>query len=144
APKVKIAVAKDEAFCFYYKENLQLLQQNGAELIYFSPLKDEVVEEEVDGIYIGGGFPERFAAQLTEQKSSLQWISDQIKKGVPTLAEGGGFMYLADSIEGDDGKQYPMAGIISGKTKMNNRLVALGYRTVTGLNNNYLLKPDLM
>lgn len=140
--KVKIAVAKDEAFHFYYEENLELLSHCGAELVYFSPLKGEKLPDDVHGLYIGGGFPEQFANELAEQNIVKKSIYDAITAGMPTLAEGGGFMYLCDSIEDMEQRKHAMIGVIPGDVKMHERYVALGYRTVMGNKNNFLFGPE--
>lgn len=137
--KVKIAVAKDAAFNFYYEENIQLLRAVGAEIYYFSPLANEPVPKGVDGLYIGGGFPEEFAQQLCNNEISKESVKKAIEKGVPTVAECGGFMYLTKSIETNDGRKYPMVGIIDGEVKMQSELAALGYREIFGKKNNFLL-----
>src|SRR5690606_31436597 len=99
AKPVHIAVAKDAAFNFYYEENFELLKANGAVLHFFSPLHNETVPEMAQGLYIGGGFPEEFAEQLAENKAAAASIKETIEKGVPTIAECGGFMYLTESIQ---------------------------------------------
>lgn len=142
ASKVRMAVALDEAFHFYYPENLELLEHYGAELTFFSPLKGEQVPSDVHGLYIGGGFPEEFASALSVQKDVLLSVREAIQSGVPTLAECGGFMFLSESIETVGGEEYPMAGLIPGKVKMHTRLAALGYREVTGMDKNYLIGPN--
>ncbi|KAB7709132.1 cobyrinate a,c-diamide synthase [Bacillus aerolatus] len=139
AATVKIAVAKDAAFNFYYKENLELLEANGAELLFFSPLSNESIPKEADGLYIGGGFPEEFAARLAENTGAKSSIREAITNGMPTFAECGGFMYLTNSIEDTEGHIYPMTGVISGKVTMQKKLAALGYRELTGLQPNFLL-----
>jgi cobyrinic acid a,c-diamide synthase len=141
---VKLAIAKDRAFSFYYQENLELLEAYGAECLYFSPLKGEPIPEEADGLYIGGGFPEQFAKELSEQGAVTQSIKKRIEQGLPTLAECGGFMYLAESIETLEGKQYPMVGVIPGKIKMGDKLAAIGYREITGLPGNFLFNDKLI
>lgn len=141
--KVRIAVARDSAFNFYYQENLDMLEAFGAELVEFSPLKGEVLPDHVDGLYIGGGFPEEFAAELAEQRDVKYSIRTRIEKGLPTLAECGGFMYLTNSLETTDGKRYEMIGVIPGDVKMQTQLAALGYREIAGLEGNYLLAPNL-
>ncbi|WP_338749021.1 cobyrinate a,c-diamide synthase [Bacillus sp. FJAT-52991] len=138
-PTVKIAVAKDAAFNFYYEENLELLQANGAELQFFSPLKDEPLPEGAAALYLGGGFPEEFAALLATNEKVKQSIHTAINAGLPTLAECGGFMYLTESIEDTNGNVYPMVGVIPGVAKMQKKLAALGYRELTGLTPNFLL-----
>ncbi|XRG80341.1 cobyrinate a,c-diamide synthase [Rossellomorea sp. GAMAL-10_SWC] len=140
---VKIAVARDAAFNFYYQENLDMLVASGAELIEFSPLKGECLPEQVDGLYIGGGFPEEFAEELTKQTEVKNSIRTAIEKGLPTLAECGGFMYLTESLETTDETSYKMVGIIPGKVKMQTKLAALGYREITAEEENFLLAGNL-
>ncbi|KGR92305.1 cobyrinic acid a,c-diamide synthase [Ureibacillus massiliensis 4400831 = CIP 108448 = CCUG 49529] len=135
----KIAVARDAAFNFYYPENLEIMEAKGVKLVYFSPLKDEELPSDVEGLYIGGGFPEEFAYKLEGNEKAKHSIKRAIENGLPTLAECGGFMYLTESIETTDKKQYKMVGVIPGKVKMQQSLAALGYREIRGLNSNYLL-----
>nr|WP_106783217.1 cobyrinate a,c-diamide synthase [Lysinibacillus timonensis] len=136
---VKIAVAKDAAFNFYYPENLELMESKGVEVVYFSPLEDEELPCDVDGLYLGGGFPEEFAQILASNDRVKQSIKAAIENGLPTLAECGGFMYLTESIESTDHKTYEMVGLIPGRVQMQTRLAALGYREISGENDNYLL-----
>lgn len=136
---VTIAVARDSAFHFYYPENLELLIACGAELSFFSPLADEPVPESADGLYIGGGFPEEFAAALAGNHRSLQSVRHAIVSGLPTLAECGGYMYLTEAIETTEGSAYPMVGLIPGSVRMQRRLGSFGYREVWGEPGNFLL-----
>ncbi|AXN41135.1 cobyrinic acid a,c-diamide synthase [Peribacillus butanolivorans] len=137
---VCIAVAKDAAFNFYYQENLELLEANGANIKYFSPLKGDEVPLDADGLYLGGGFPEEFADELSRNEIAIKSIRNAIAKGLPTLAECGGFMFLSKSIETTSGEKYPMAGLIPGRIKMQKKLAALGYREITGIESNFLIK----
>ncbi len=137
--QVKIAVAKDEAFNFYYPENLEILEAYGAEIVYFSPLHGEALPEDADGLYIGGGFPEEFVEELASMNHVNESIRFAINNGLPTFAECGGFMFLSESIETTDGRVYPMVGIIPGKVTMQTKLAALGYREITGIKGNFLL-----
>jgi cobyrinic acid a,c-diamide synthase len=139
---VRIAVAKDAAFNFYYPENLEMLEEAGAECVFFSPLAGENVPEDADGLYIGGGFPEEFAAELARKETSRASIRQAIEAGIPTFAECGGFMYLTEEIITTDGESYPMVGIISGRTRMQTKRAALGYREVAGMTGNFLLPED--
>ena len=107
-----IAVARDEAFCFYYQENIRLLEKLGAEILYFSPLRDETLPENTSGVLLGGGYPELYAQDLSENTSMLQSIRSAAKKGMPILAECGGFLYLHEMLEDPDGAFFPMAGVI--------------------------------
>ncbi|WP_274307236.1 cobyrinate a,c-diamide synthase [Solibacillus daqui] len=136
---IHIAVAKDAAFNFYYEENFELLRANGAVLHFFSPLANEVVPEVAQGLYIGGGFPEEFASELATNKETLYSVKETIKRGVPTLAECGGFMYLTESIRNRDGQSFPMVGMIPGSVKMQTKLAALGYREISGVAGNFLI-----
>lgn len=140
---VRMAVAKDAAFNFYYPENIELLEAAGVELIYFSPLAGEVLPADVNGLYIGGGFPEEFAQTLSENTEVSESIKQAVQHGLPTLAECGGFMYLTESLETTDQREYKMVGIIPGKVKMQTKLAALGYREITGEPNNFLLPEGL-
>lgn len=139
--RVKIAIAKDAAFNFYYPENLELLEAYGAELEYFSPLAGDSLPIDADGLYIGGGFPEEFAEQLMRNEDVKASIVRGITAGLPTLAECGGFMYLSESIEDTQGNSYAMVGLVPGKVKMQGKLAALGYREITGNTGNFLLGP---
>lgn len=139
---VRIAVAKDAAFHFYYEENLEMLQACGATLVYFSPLAGERVPHDVHGLYIGGGFPEEFAAELARDEEVKRSVAAAIQRGLPTLAECGGFMYLTEGIVTTDEQYYEMVGIIPGHVRMQQKLAALGYREVTGRKGNFLLEYD--
>lgn len=136
---VRIAVARDSAFHFYYPENLELLEADGAELMFFSPLGGETVPQEADGLYIGGGFPEEFAARLAGQEGVKASIRHAVEAGMPTLAECGGFMYLTEAIRDTQGTAYPMVGLIRGSVAMQPKLAALGYREIAGTAGNFLL-----
>ncbi|EON71994.1 cobyrinate a,c-diamide synthase [Lysinibacillus sphaericus] len=139
---IHIAVAKDAAFNFYYEENLALLRAKGATLQFFSPLANEPVPVEADGLYIGGGFPEEFADTLAGNTIAKQSIREAINKGLPTLAECGGFMYLTQAITNSDGERYDMLGIIPGEVAMQTKLAALGYREITGKKANFLIGEE--
>ncbi len=123
--KVRIGVARDEAFCFYYPDNLELLQAAGAELVPFSPLRDAALPEGIDGLYLGGGYPELKAEQLEGNRGLLEEIRSAALSGLPVYAECGGFMLLSESIDGR-----PMAGVFSAKARMLTKRKALGYREV--------------
>jgi cobyrinic acid a,c-diamide synthase len=140
---VKIAVARDAAFNFYYEENFELLKAYGAELVEFSPLKGETVPQDADGLYIGGGFPEEFAETLAQQIDVKNSVRAAIQKGIPTLAECGGFMFLTDAIVTTDDTCHEMVGLIPGQVRMQTKLAALGYREVTGKPGNFLFKGDI-
>lgn len=142
AKNVRIAIARDAAFNFYYQENLEFLESYGAELVEFSPLKGESLPEHVDGLYLGGGFPEEFAQELATSSVVKQSIKHAIENGLPTLAECGGFMYLTDAIETTEGESFPMVGLIPGVVQMYKNLVALGYREITGKEGNRLFQGN--
>lgn len=137
---VKVAVAYDQAFNFYYQENLELIEAFGAEVIYFSPLKGEVLPPEADGLYLGGGFPEQFLKELADHNEVKQSIKDAIEKGLPVLAECGGLMYLSESITNVEEETYPMAAVLPGKTEMQLNIAAIGYREITGAAGNPIVK----
>ncbi len=124
-PSVRIAVARDEAFCFYYPENLELLEESGAELVFFSPLHDETLPENIQGIYLGGGYPELHSARLERNHRLLRELREVAEAGLPVYAECGGLMLLAESIDGR-----PMAGVFPARARMLPRRRALGYREV--------------
>ena len=128
---IRIAIAKDKAFCFYYQDNLDLLCEHSAELVPFSPINDKYLPENVSGLYIGGGYPELYAEQLSNNKSMLSSINSAINNKMPTIAECGGFMYLHSSITTLDGINYPMADIIKTTAQMTNKLQNFGYITMT-------------
>lgn len=141
---VKIAVAKDAAFNFYYQENLDLLEAYGAAIEYFSPLANEPLPDNANGLYLGGGFPEEFAKELSHNVIAKNSIKTAIENGLPTLAECGGFMYLTESIETTNQNVYPMVGLIPGRVKMQTKLAALGYREISGLPGNFLINEKEM
>ena len=130
-PQIRIGVARDEAFCFYYEDNLDLLRQLGAEILYFSPLHDRKLPEKLQGLLIGGGYPELYAQALSENTGMLQDIRKQIAGGLPYLAECGGFMYLHESMEDMEQKHWPMVGILSGKAFYTGKLGRFGYVELT-------------
>ena len=137
---LKIAVAHDRAFCFYYEDNLDLLKEAGAEIIKFSPLSDSSVPLDADALYIGGGYPELHAEKLSGNKSMLNSIKEFSNSGKPVYGECGGFMYLTEGIYDFDNKYYLMAGIFPFSTKMKKGRSRLGYREAE-LQENTLLGP---
>jgi len=138
---VKIAVARDAAFNFYYPENLELLEQMGAQLLFFSPLAGETLPQGAQALYIGGGFPEEFAKELAERGDVRASLRAALADGLPTLAECGGYMYLCRSITDRAGAAYEMVGVIPCDVKMQDRLAALGYRDVQGSGEGNFLLP---
>jgi len=130
-----IAVARDKAFCFYYQDNLNILKKFGAKIIEFSPLKDSTLPQNIDGIYLGGGYPEIFAQKLSQNQSLLQEIKEQSLAGMPIYGECGGFMLLCNKLgtqdDTDDIVQQPMSGCFDFSVKMSKSLRSLGYREIT-------------
>ncbi len=125
-PRCTIAVAYDDAFHFYYEDNLRRLEESGAELVRFSPAFDSEPPR-ADGIYIGGGYPEALANELSSNRSMLAGIREFATGGGPIYAECGGLMYLCEGIRTIDGRLWPMAGLIAGIAVMRDRLQAIGY-----------------
>lgn len=140
APAPVIAVARDAAFNFYYADNLELLTRAGARLVAFSPLSGEGIPPEADGIYLGGGFPEEFAAEIAANSLFLSGLRSAAAAGMPLYAECGGYMVLARSLTDRAGAVHEMAGILPAHTRMLDRRAALGYREVTALQDSLLLK----
>ena len=136
--KVKIAVAQDKAFCFYYQDSLDLLAMLGAEIIPFSPLQDSALPE-CDGVFLGGGYPELYAKQLSENTALLTELREKLAAGLPCYAECGGFMYLMEGYR-DDGIVYPWTGAVKGHCWMTDRLVRFGYVNMTANTDNVLCK----
>ena len=132
---VRIGVARDRAFCFYYEDSLDLLRQLGAELIPFSPLADERLPGGVQGLYLGGGYPELYAAQLEENHALRRQIRDAVHTGMPCIAECGGFMYLTQSIAGR-----AMVGALPGDCFDTGKLTRFGYITATAREDSLLCR----
>ncbi|MBD2463701.1 cobyrinate a,c-diamide synthase [Oscillatoria sp. FACHB-1407] len=124
---IRLAIARDRAFNFYYADNLDLLQTAGFELVEWSPMRDPSLPENIHGLYFGGGFPEVFAAELSDNQAARRSVKAAIAAGMPTYAECGGLMYLCDRIADFAGKTYPMVGVVPTEAQMGKRLT-LGYR----------------
>ncbi len=139
--KVKIAAAYDNAFCFYYEDNLEILRKMGAELEFFSPIADKKLPDNISGIYIGGGYPELYLKELSENIFIKDAIRSSVKAGMPIIAECGGFMYLQESIEYKL-KKYDMCKIIKGRCRMSDRLSNFGYFKLKANTDNMLFKKD--
>ncbi len=133
----RIGVASDEAFSFYYPESLRVLEEQGAAIVPFSPLRDEKLPD-VDGLLFGGGFPEMFLERLAANESMRQDIRDAAQAGVPIVAECGGYMYLCRRVAAFDGAEYPMAGLIPQICRMEKNLQTVGYVEATALADNVL------
>ena len=131
----RIAVARDEAFSFYYEDNLEMLQECGAELVFFSPIHDRIFPA-ADGLLLGGGYPELHAQALAQNEEMKAQICECAAKGMPLLAECGGFMYLQENLvladrtagkDGADQKTWKMCGLLPGTCRMTDKLVRFGY-----------------
>jgi cobyrinic acid a,c-diamide synthase len=129
----RIGVARDEAFSFYYPDNLDLLEATGAELVFFSPLNDDVPPPGLDAIYLGGGYPELHAARLAAGEPMREAISRFGREGKSVYAECGGLMYLTRALHTLDGARYHMVGLLPGEVRMLSRRKTLGYREVEAL-----------
>ena len=140
APTMRLALARDEAFHFYYQDNLDLLQSLGAQLLPFSPLRDSTLPPDADLIYIGGGFPELYASQLEANLPMREAVRQSAEKGVAIYAECGGLMYLMERLINFEGRSYDMCGIFSGASQMGKKRQALGYVTVRAREDNLLCK----
>ena len=125
-----LAVARDEAFCFYYPENLEFLEDLGMKIVYFSPIHDEKVPEGADALLLGGGYPELYLEELAGNESMLRSVRQAIENGKPSVAECGGFMYLHKEICDKSSKAYKMAGVIDGKCRYTGHLVNFGYMQI--------------
>ena len=123
---LRIAMARDEAFCFDYADSLEVLERMGAQLVPFSPLHDAHLPQNIDGMLLCGGYPELYAEQLSENISMLAEIRQAIRHKLPTIAECGGFLLLHDRLD-----EVPMAGICGGEAQLGNRLGPFGYITLT-------------
>ena len=126
-----IAVARDEAFCFYYEDNLRALTQAGAHLVFFSPLWDSALPAGTDGLYLGGGYPELHAEKLYENQEMRGKIRLALQKGLPCIAECGGYLYLKEWLADTKGRQWPMAGVLPGGSADSGRLSHFGYGLMT-------------
>lgn len=134
--RVKLAVARDAAFCFYYEDNLDELRRQGAEITFFSPLQDDRLPEGAAGLYLGGGYPELYAEALSGNHNLMQQIANCHRQGMPIYAECGGLMYLTQGLQMDK-IRYPLAGLLPGWCEMGSRL-HMGYRQVE------LMQPNLL
>ena len=136
----RIAVAMDDAFCFYYADNLELLEACGAELVFFSPLRGDCFPRDADGLYLGGGYPELHGPELAANEDMRRSIAQAIRKGTPTVAECGGFLFLNQSLEDDTGQPWPMCGVTPGAGFKTNRLQRFGYQTLRADSDSLLLR----
>lgn len=137
---VPLAIARDEAFCFTYAETLDTLKAAGAELCFFSPLRDPALPEGTCGLYLPGGYPELYAAQLSKNEEMRRAVREAVRREMPTVAECGGFLYLGRSLEDGDGQAYPMAGVLPGAAVRKQRLVRFGYAELTAEEDSLLFR----
>lgn len=138
--RVRIAVAQDEAFCFTYAETLEAFRDAGAEVVFFSPLRDTALPENIGGLYLPGGYPELHARELSENTSLLREIKRKIESGLPTAAECGGFLYLGQSLTDAEGQSWPMTGVLPGEAKDAGRLVRFGYAALSADSDSMLFR----
>lgn len=139
---VRIAVARDEAFSFYYEDNLDLLRAHGAELVAFSPLHDGQLPEGSQGIYLGGGFPEMYAEGLAANRAMHEAIRQASQQGLPIYAECGGLMYLTKSIADLEGRIHPMAGLLPGRIVTEGQRLKLSYVVIQTQRDSILARKD--
>jgi len=137
-----IAVAKDEAFCFYYEDNLQLLKEYGAEIRYFSPLYDSGLPEGCSGVLLGGGYPELYADKLSQNRDMICAIKDAAENHMPIVAECGGFMYLHSTIMDQEERPHIMIGIVPARCYNTGKLVRFGYIELEGTKDSFLPKGE--
>ena len=131
----------DNAFCFYYEENLEVLRELGAELVPFSPVRDEKLPEEIAGIYLGGGYPETYERELSENTKMKQAIQQAVETGMPVIAECCGFMYVCDRLIETDDKIYSMTHLVDTDVKMTKKLnMQFGYVTLEAKEENAYVK----
>lgn len=142
--KPTIAVAKDEAFCFYYEDNLRLLEEAGAFLQYFSPIHDTKLPDNCSGMLLGGGYPELYAGELEANKEMRETIKLAIQRGMPSVAECGGFMYLHEKLTDKEGQTYEMAGVLPEMCHYTGKLVRFGYIEVTEEDANFMPENQVM
>lgn len=136
---VKLGIVRDRAFNFYYQDGLDLLEALGAELVYVSALDDEALPPDLDGLYIGGGFPEMFLEQVSCNRPFIEGLKLRVEQDMPLFAECGGLMYLCRSIRDFAGRDWPGAGILPARCRMEKKRVALGYVTATALRDNVMV-----
>jgi len=129
--EIRIAVAEDDAFCFTYADNIEILKSLGCRILYFSPLHDRCLPEGTDGLILSGGYPELHAKELSENKAMRKEIAGCIRRGIPCIAECGGFLYLGKRLESAEGKTFPMAGVLPCFFRKTDHLQRFGYMEMT-------------
>ena len=139
---VKIGVARDEAFSFFYEDNLRILKAAGAEVVYFSPVHDDILPEGINGLIFYGGYPELYLKELSRNLNMINSIRDAVNGGMPVIAECDGFMYMHDSIISDSGAEYKMCGLVHGKCSNTGHLVRFGYVSIEEKESRFLGKNE--
>lgn len=137
----RLGIAMDEAFCFYYQENLRLLERLGGELVYFSPIHDRSLPEQLDGLILGGGYPELYCEALSLNESMREAVKKAAEGGLPVLGECGGYLYLLEELEAEDGRIWPMTGVLKGKGYKKGKNSRFGYIGVEAEKDSLYLKP---
>lgn len=140
APRCRIAVAADEAFCFYYADSMDALRAAGAELCFFSPLHDIALPVRTDGLYLGGGYPELHAQTLSENVPMRRCVAKAVNSGMPTVAECGGFLYLQTALQDETGHAWPMVGALPGEGFPTGALCRFGYLTLAAQTDSLLFR----
>lgn len=139
---VRIGLAKDSAFCFYYKDNIELLREMGAEVIEFSPLQDKELPKDIHGLIVGGGYPELYGENLSNNISLLEEIKDKLENYMPCIAECGGFMYLGKTLEGQDKRIYNMVNFFNHNSFKTENLLRFGYIDMRANKDNLLCRKE--
>lgn len=137
----RLGIAMDEAFCFYYQDNLRLLERLGGELVYFSPIHDRSLPEQLDGLILGGGYPELYCEALSLNESMRESVKKAAERGLPVLGECGGYLYLLEELEAEDGRIWPMTGVLKGKGYKKGKNSRFGYIGVEAEKDSLYLKP---
>lgn len=137
----RLGIAMDEAFCFYYQDNLRLLERLGGELVYFSPIHDRSLPEQLDGLILGGGYPELYCEALSLNESMREAVKKAAEGGLPVLGECGGYLYLLEELEAEDGRIWPMTGFLKGKGYKKGKNSRFGYIGVEAEKDSLYLKP---
>ena len=139
-PVVRIAVARDEAFCFTYAETLETLERAGAEIVPFSPVHDAALPEDTGGLYLPGGYPELYGSALAANEPMRRAVAAAVEGGMPTVAECGGFLYLGQALRDEAGTSWPMAGLLPGEGTAAGKLVRFGYGTLRAKSDSLLFR----
>lgn len=139
--RFRLGIAMDEAFCFYYQDNLRLLERLGGELVYFSPIHDRSLPKQLDGLILGGGYPELYCEALSLNESMREAVKKAAEGGLPVLGECGGYLYLLEELEAEDGRIWPMTGVLKGKGYKKGKNSRFGYIGVEAEKDSLYLKP---